>query len=337
MQTVTQGASVLTQQYDAAGNLINDGVHAYRYDAEGRLARVDAGTANEAVYTYDANNWRVKKVVGTGASAVTTYYVWEGAVVMAEYSTAAASGSGGLRFYHPDRLSTRIITDASGGVKGTQDHLPFGEDAGTVGETEKHRFTNYERDGEAGLDYAINRHHQSGNGRFMQTDPLGGHAGNPQSLSRYTYTLGDPINFIDPLGLQEKCYKWDKKKQELVEVPCDDPGEIDDDPIILYGWAPWPAVPSDPGGSFPGGWVINKLNAIKKAICSKIPSGQTIGVSGGVGAVGSVIGGGEIVVNYDSGQVSAFSFGGTQVGWNGGLSGSLYNGYIYGLNSSNSN
>jgi hypothetical protein len=68
-----------------------------------------------------------------------------------------------------------------------------------------------------------------------------------------------------------------------------------------------------------------------------IPSGRTIGVSGGVGAVGSVIGGGELVVNYDSGQVSAFVFGGAQVGWNGGLSGSLYSAYIYGLDRSNSN
>jgi hypothetical protein len=64
---------------------------------------------------------------------------------------------------------------------------------------------------------------------------------------------------------------------------------------------------------------------------------RTIGVSGAVGAVGSVVAGGEIVVNYDSGQVSAFGFGGTQGGWNGGLSGSLYGGHIYGLDSDNSN
>ncbi|HLG15424.1 MAG TPA: RHS repeat-associated core domain-containing protein [Blastocatellia bacterium] len=202
MQTVTQGGSTLTQTYDAAGNLTNDGMHAYRYDAEGRLARVDAGTANEAVYTYDANNWRVKKVVGTGASAVTTYYVWEGAVVIAEYSTAAPSGSGGLRFYHPDRLSTRMITDSNGVVKGTQDHLPFGEDSGTVGEVEKHRFTNYERDSESGTDYAVNRQYSQATGRFTRPDPAGGSGFNPQSLNRYAYSLGDPINLSDPLGLE---------------------------------------------------------------------------------------------------------------------------------------
>jgi len=202
MQTVTQAASVLTQQYDAAGNLINDGVHAYRYDAEDRLVKVDAGTANEAVYSYDANNWRVKKVVGTGASAVTTYYVWEGAVVIAEYSTAPASGPGGLRFYHPDRLSTRMITDASGVVRGTQDHLPFGEDAGTVGETEKHRFTNYERDPESGTDYAVNRQYAAASGRYTRPDPVPGNILDTQSMNRYSYVLNDPVNLTDPSGLE---------------------------------------------------------------------------------------------------------------------------------------
>jgi len=53
--------------------------------------------------------------------------------------------------------------------------------------------------------------------------------------------------------------------------------------------------------------------------------------------VGSPGVGGELVVNYDSGQVSAFAFGGFQVGWNGGVSGSAYTGFVWGLNGSNSN
>ena len=72
-------------------------------------------------------------------------------------------------------------------------------------------------------------------------------------------------------------------------------------------------------------------------ICSAIPSGRTTGASGGVGGVGSPGGGGELVVNYDTGQVSAFAFGGFQVGWNGGVSGSVYTGFVWGLNGSNSN
>jgi RHS repeat-associated protein len=98
-----------------------------------------------------------------------------------------------------------MSTDSNGAFKGTQDHLPFGDDGGTSGTSEKHRFTNYERDAESGSDYAMNRQHQNANGRFMQPDPVAGTLVNPQSMNRYTYVLNDPINLNDPLGLYEGC------------------------------------------------------------------------------------------------------------------------------------
>src|SRR5262245_3206921 len=89
-------------------------------------------------------------------------------------------------------------------LPGAEDQLPFGEDPLTgTGENEKHRFTTYERDSESGTDYAINRQHQFTNGRFMQPDPCNGRAcaTNPQTLTRYVYGWGDPVNKIDPDGL----------------------------------------------------------------------------------------------------------------------------------------
>lgn len=35
----------------------------------------------------------------------------------------------------------------------------------------------------------------------MQPDPVGGSSADPQSFNRYAYTVNDPINLIDPLGL----------------------------------------------------------------------------------------------------------------------------------------
>jgi RHS repeat-associated protein len=197
--------------YDAAGNCTYDGAHNYGYDGEGRLANVDSGAT--ASYGYDANNWRVKKLSG----GVTTHYVWEGAQVIAEYngSTGAliseyvhagsrmvARDQGGvLRYFHQDRLSTRMITDGSGNVVGTQDHLPFGEDAGVVGESEKHRFTTYERDTESGTDQAVHRQYHVNVGRFFRPDPVPGSISNPQSLNRYAYVSNQPTNLTDPTGL----------------------------------------------------------------------------------------------------------------------------------------
>lgn len=53
-----------------------------------------------------------------------TYCIWEGGQVIAEYSDAPQQGSGGLKYYEADRLSTRLVTGSTGSVLGTQDHLP---------------------------------------------------------------------------------------------------------------------------------------------------------------------------------------------------------------------
>ena len=199
LTSVTNGSTTIPYAYDNNGNVTNDG-HSYSYDSENRVMSVD-GTA--ATYAYDSINRRVKKTVGS----TTTYYIWEGGSVIAEYSDAPPQGSGGLKFYHADRLSTRMITNSTGVVIGTQDHLPFGEDAGVSGESEKHRFTNYERDLESGgTDYAVNRQYSNSTGRFLRPDPLDGSLDNPQTFNRYAYVSNDPINSTDPLGLLSICY-----------------------------------------------------------------------------------------------------------------------------------
>ena len=130
-----------------------------------------------------------------GTGALISDYIYSGSRMVAR------DQSGVLKYYHQDGLSARLITNAIGTVVGTEDHLPFGEEAGFTGETEKHRFTSYERDSESHTDYAINRQHQYVNGRFMQPDPIAGTMLYPQSLNRYSYTSGDPANWTDPLGL----------------------------------------------------------------------------------------------------------------------------------------
>jgi RHS repeat-associated protein len=201
----------VTYTYDASGNVTGDGGHSYSYDGAGRQASVDSGSAASSIY--DFADRRVKKTAG----GVMTHYLYEGSQVIAEYNAAsgallseyvyaggrllAREQAGVQRYYLQDRLSTRLVTDAAGLVVGTENHLPFGEEAGVTGEQEKHRFTTYERDSESGTDYAMNRQHQSANGRFMQPDPVQGNLALPQSLNRYAYAGNDPINAVDPSGL----------------------------------------------------------------------------------------------------------------------------------------
>ena len=183
--------------YDPGGNVTGDGARTYTYDAEKRLVSV-GGLGSES-YGYDAANHRVKKEVG----GVVTHYIWEGDQVIAEYERGgAATQATGTRYYHQDRLSTRVITDGVGAVVGTMDQLPFGEEIGGSGEREKHKFTTYERD-QTGLDYAVNRFYSPQHGRFAQVDPLGMGAvslSDPQSLNLYAYCGNDPVNRVDPTG-----------------------------------------------------------------------------------------------------------------------------------------
>ena len=53
------------------------------------------------------------------------------------------------------------------------------------------------------------RFHSNRLGRFLSLDPVQGSAANPQPLNRYSYTLNDPVNRLDPNGL---C---------TIEITCD--------------------------------------------------------------------------------------------------------------------
>ena len=96
-------------------------------------------------------------------------------------------------------------------------------------------------------------------------------------------------------------------------------------------------VSADTGGAIGRSSGPGPLNSIKQKICNAVPNGRVTGVSDGVGAVGASVGGGEIVMNYDTGQVSAFGFGGFQGGRNGVASATAYTGLAWGLNGDNSN
>jgi len=191
--------------------MTNDGLNTLAYDAENRLV-----TSSGSTYSYDGASLRVKKVSG----GTTTVYVLSGTKVIAEYVNGAAPGSptreyiysgsalvakiegSTTNYYHQDHLSVRATTDSSGNLAGQQGHYPYGESWYVVSTTTKWQFTSYERDAESGNDYAMFRYHVNRLGRFSSPDLLAGSVADPQSLNRYTYVLNDPINLVDPLGLQ---------------------------------------------------------------------------------------------------------------------------------------
>jgi RHS repeat-associated protein len=216
MDHTTNRITTAGYTYDAAGNMTNDAIHAYTFDAENRLITVDAGQANNTTYSYDGKGLRVKKAVTAGSTTTTTVYVFSGSKTIAEFVggtlgneyiyvdgelLATITSGGAVKYRHTDDLTGRLETDATGAATRTFGQLPFGETWYETGTASKWKFNSYERDSESSLDYATFRYDASRLGRFMTPDPIGGPAGDPQSLNRYAYVGNDPLNVVDPLGL----------------------------------------------------------------------------------------------------------------------------------------
>jgi RHS repeat-associated protein len=213
-QAVNANNQFSAGSYDAAGDLLGDGVHAYAYDAEGRILNVDGG--NTALYVYNAFGQRVAK----GTSSANTYYIYGAdGQVMAErdahnnwIQTYFYFGGQPLGLYsgqntdflHRDHLgSTRLVTLSNASISDSMDYLPFGEQIAGASAT-THKFTGDERDSETNLDHTDFRQYSSALGRWMTPDPAGldtVHLTNPQSWNRYPYVINDPIDLLDPDGL----------------------------------------------------------------------------------------------------------------------------------------
>ena len=193
------------------GNITADPApNSYTYDAESRLTHY-SGIGATTDYSYDGDGQRVKKVSGV----TTTVFVFDAAGELAAEYTTPAPGLGGRRFFSVDHLgSTRLITDAGGGVLERHDYRPFGDEvtltagqvrAGVAGygvdQGTREKFTGKERDQETGLDFFQARYFGSSQGRFTSPDPGPWILLNPQSYNAYSYGLNNPLRYGDEDGL----------------------------------------------------------------------------------------------------------------------------------------
>ncbi|HKY42964.1 MAG TPA: RHS repeat-associated core domain-containing protein [Pyrinomonadaceae bacterium] len=218
--------------YDAAGNQTRvqngAGWQRFQYDAANRLVKVkaDDNVTVLASYTYGSSRQRliseeagqrtyssaddgsvIAEFTEIGGGTIPYWsksYIYIGARLL---STLTPNGAGGaaVDYHHPDRLGTRIVSNAQNTNSFEQVTLPFGTaiSSESTGATNR-RFTTYDRSATTGLDYAVNRTYDSQQGRFTQVDPIGMNASSlehPQSLNLYSYVANDPVNRTDPDGL----------------------------------------------------------------------------------------------------------------------------------------
>lgn len=103
-----------------------------------------------------------------------------------------------LDYVTTDQLDTpRDITDGSGAVIWSWDSDPFGNGQPTGSITYNLRFPGQYYDVETGHNYNYFRDYDPVTGRYIESDPIGLRGG----INTYVYGLGNPIENVDPRGL----------------------------------------------------------------------------------------------------------------------------------------
>ena len=118
---------------------------------------------------------------------------------------------GSPMFFIKDHLgSVRAVVSETGEVLQTNEFYPYGDLFSTVGtagsNSNRYRFTGKELGDETGLYDFSARYLQTSLGRFTTIDPL---AEKYPSVSPYAYCNGNPVNLVDPDGMD--IYRYDNK------------------------------------------------------------------------------------------------------------------------------
>jgi RHS repeat-associated protein len=213
-----------TPTYDSNGNLLNDNIHNYAWDAEGHAITVDAALSDAVSLTYDALGRMVEQnrsstytqiaysPTGRKLALMNAATLKKAIVPLVGQAQAIYNSSGLLYYAHPDLLgSIRLATTpTTRAMYFDTAYAPFGETyaySGTLDPayTGQVNDTAHREDVAGGL-YDFPAREYSIQGRWPNTDPAGKAATcpkDPQSQNRYAYVRGNPISRIDPNGTDD--------------------------------------------------------------------------------------------------------------------------------------
>jgi len=190
------GLTVFTDHYE---NPVNDGNYTVKYRTRYMYDRLNP-TGYAQVMRETFNN----TITGSDV-LLRTHSHTIGHERVSEKTTIALQPNAPQTYFfvHDGRSSTRALTDLTGTAVQRYDYDAFGN---AVGFATSQALTKYLYCGELfdhilGWTYLRARYYDPRVGRFNRLDPFFGNLSDPQSLHKYTYCHGDPVNFTDPSGL----------------------------------------------------------------------------------------------------------------------------------------
>jgi len=219
-EAVTAGAST-TFVHDGRGNRTSQSTGAlertYQYDAMDRLVGLADADGPTWIHGYDGDGLRVTSTMtDPGGASSERAFTWAvtGPVPLllsdGEHDylygvgttpLAQRSAAGDTAYLHGDLIgSIRSVTGENGEVLAESDYGPYGAALTTnhseaVPQVTRFGFAGEYAD-ESGLIYLRARYYDPTTGQFLTRDPL-----ESTTKNAYGYTGGNPLQFVDPLGL----------------------------------------------------------------------------------------------------------------------------------------
>jgi len=236
--SVYSGADNESYQYDATGNrlaqtgtidtvsatsnqLLSSGANQYGYDARGNTTTVNGAvryeydvfnrmsSAGGMAYYVNPEGQRLRK---TGTAGTTWFAPDQGGSLLAENANGAwidyvwlngrligRMANNQAYAIHDDQVGRpEAVTDASQNVVWRAQNLAFTRNVTVANVTLNLGFPGQYYDAETSAWNNGFRDYKSGLGRYVESDPLGLGGG----INTYAYVGGDPLNNVDPAGLQ---------------------------------------------------------------------------------------------------------------------------------------
>lgn len=202
--------------YDARGNMTRAGESVFGYDIFNRLTSATPAGSAAATFAYDALGRLSESAVVGGTW---TRFLYDGVQVIGEFNGSnvmqrryvfgpgineplvwyEGTGTSDRRWLVGDERGSIIaVTNSSGAASSINAYDEYGRPASSNNGT--FQYTGQMWLPGAQLYNYRARAYSADLGRFMQTDPIGLRGG----MNLYAYVAGDPVNLIDPSGLQSR-------------------------------------------------------------------------------------------------------------------------------------